>query len=163
MEPAMAVCAGLAAVALSLGAVGSVPAAARRIGAICVPVPVRPVAAFALVVTLMSVACRPRSAAATVAPPVVRLAEQADVERYPETAPAPPSATDAGSAPATYVVRPGDSLWRIAERVLADRHGNPSSADIARFWPDIYDANIDLIGANPDLILPGQHLHIPEA
>ena len=159
----MAVCAGLAAVALSLGAVGSLPAAARRIGAICVPLPTRPVAAIVLMVTLLSMACRSRSAAATVSPPVVRLAEQADVERHRETAPAPPSATAAGSTPATYVVRPGDSLWRIAERALADRYGNPSSADIARFWPDIYDANRDLIGSNPNLILPGQHLHIPEA
>jgi nucleoid-associated protein YgaU len=85
------------------------------------------------------------------------------------------AATQGGAAPPTRsfetdlrghtcVVRTGDSLWRIAERTLADRgNGMVTSADIAQFWPVIYEANRALIGDDPNLILPGQTLEIPEA
>ncbi|HXV75518.1 MAG TPA: DUF4398 domain-containing protein [Candidatus Polarisedimenticolaceae bacterium] len=54
--------------------------------------------------------------------------------------------------PPTYVVEPGNSLWRIAgmQRI----YDNPG------FWPIIHDANSGKI-ANPDLIYPGQELTIP--
>lgn len=55
-------------------------------------------------------------------------------------------------------VRPGDSLWSIAEGVLGPE------ADVARLvdhWHRTYAANRDVIGADPDLILPGQHLSLP--
>jgi nucleoid-associated protein YgaU len=51
----------------------------------------------------------------------------------------------------TYTVRPGDNLSRIAKEVYGD----------ASRWKDIYEANKSLIGANPDLIKPGQVLTIP--
>ncbi|MFV9673546.1 MAG: LysM peptidoglycan-binding domain-containing protein, partial [Acidimicrobiia bacterium] len=64
---------------------------------------------------------------------------------------------------ATYTVEPGDSLWRIAALVLrSGGAGEPSSAEIARFWPAIYEANRTLVGDNPNLIFPGQRLLIPE-
>ena len=67
------------------------------------------------------------------------------------------------SKTAAYVVEPGDSLWRIAGFILrSNSDGDPSSADIARFWPTIYAANRALIGDNPNLIFPGQRLLIPE-
>jgi LysM repeat protein len=50
-----------------------------------------------------------------------------------------------------HVVKPGDSLWKIAQQLLGD--GNK--------WPKIYDANKAAIGANPDLIRPGLRLTIP--
>lgn len=59
----------------------------------------------------------------------------------PEVAPA---------APATYTVAKGDSLSKIAKKVL----GN------ANRWREIFDANRDQID-NPDLIQPGQVLKIP--
>lgn len=166
----MALCAGLAAITLSLGAIGTLPAAVRRLGAIRVGLPARPIAVVVLLASLVAVTSRPRSVGATVAPPVVRLSEQADAAHDPPTslAPtvstAPESISGAGSAVATYVVRPGDSLWRIAERALGKRDdGGPTSGEIARFWPRIYAANRALIGSNPNLIFPGQHLEIPEA
>ncbi len=51
----------------------------------------------------------------------------------------------------TYVVQAGDSLWAIAVRA----YGNGLR------WPSIYDANKQVIGNNPNLIHPGQVLHIP--
>ncbi|NNG36671.1 LysM peptidoglycan-binding domain-containing protein [Nakamurella aerolata] len=58
------------------------------------------------------------------------------------------------------IVRPGDSLWSIAERVLgADGGSDPAAVDAC--WREWYRANRALIGADPDLILPGQHLKPP--
>ncbi len=50
-----------------------------------------------------------------------------------------------------YVVHAGDSLWEIAVRAYG------SGAE----WPKIYQANMQTIGKNPNLIFPGQVLHIP--
>jgi LysM repeat protein len=51
-----------------------------------------------------------------------------------------------------YVVKSGDSLGKIAKEVYGD----------AGRWKEIYEANKDTI-KNPDVIHPGQELHIPEA
>jgi hypothetical protein len=57
----------------------------------------------------------------------------------------------------TVVVRPGDSLWRIARRVLpADTTQTTVAAAVTR----LYAANRRTIGDDPDLLLPGQHLEI---
>ena len=50
----------------------------------------------------------------------------------------------------TYTVKPGDTLWGIAERFLGK--GNR--------WREIYYANRAIIGANPNIIRPGQKLTI---
>jgi len=50
----------------------------------------------------------------------------------------------------TYVVKPGDSLSKIAQHV----YGNMND------WRKIYDANRDII-KDPDLIHPGQTLRLP--
>jgi hypothetical protein len=50
-----------------------------------------------------------------------------------------------------YVVRPGDSLWSIAE--LRYTHGKQ--------WRRIYEENRETIGDDPNLILPGMRLTIP--
>lgn len=49
-----------------------------------------------------------------------------------------------------YTVKPGDTLWGIAERFL----GKGSR------WREIYYANQAIIGANPNIIHPGQKLTI---
>ncbi|HWS86763.1 MAG TPA: LysM peptidoglycan-binding domain-containing protein [Pyrinomonadaceae bacterium] len=49
----------------------------------------------------------------------------------------------------TYTVESGDTLSAIGQR-----HG------VA--WREIYEANKDVIGDNPDLIKPGQKLRIPK-
>ncbi len=53
----------------------------------------------------------------------------------------------------TYTVRPGDSLSKIAKALMGD----------AKKWRALYEANKEVVGANPDLISPGQILKIPKA
>ncbi len=60
--------------------------------------------------------------------------------------------------PATYVVRPGDSLWVIAARQLGP---GASDAQIAAEWPRWYRANRAVIGSNPSLLLVGTRLAVP--
>lgn len=67
---------------------------------------------------------------------------------YPDRAVAAPHATArAGSV----VVRPGDSLWRIADRELG----------AGTRWPELYALNRDAIGPDPDLIQPALRLRLP--
>ena len=58
----------------------------------------------------------------------------------------------------TYVVRPGDSLWRIARANLG---GSPSNARVAGEVQRLWDLNGVAIGTgNPDLIYTGQRLKL---
>jgi nucleoid-associated protein YgaU len=50
-----------------------------------------------------------------------------------------------------YTVQKGDSLSKIAKAQYGDM----------KRWKDIYEANRDRIGDNPDLIQPGWELRIP--
>jgi resuscitation-promoting factor RpfA len=54
-----------------------------------------------------------------------------------------------GDTDGTHLVRPGDTLWSIAEHDHV--HGG---------WPTLYAANRTTVGDDPDLILPGQVLHL---
>jgi nucleoid-associated protein YgaU len=56
------------------------------------------------------------------------------------------------------VVRRGDSLWDIAARHLGP---DASAADVAAEWPRWHHANRAVIGADPDLLIPGQRLVPP--
>jgi nucleoid-associated protein YgaU len=66
------------------------------------------------------------------------------------------------------VVRSGDTLWDVAARHLAAQRprrsgtGPPSVADIAVEWPRWYALNRHIIGPDPDLLLPGQRLLVPD-
>ncbi len=57
--------------------------------------------------------------------------------------------------PDAYVVRPGDSLWSIA------RSFPVPSTSVDRRWRAIWNANRDVVGDDPDLIIPGQALRLP--
>lgn len=74
---------------------------------------------------------------------------------------AAPPGRQPGAAPVgDVVVAPGDSLWRIAEQHL------PPDADAGRVaaeWPRWWSANRAVVGDDPDLLLPGQHLRTPVA
>lgn len=50
-----------------------------------------------------------------------------------------------------YIVKPGDNLWNISKDLMG---GGDK-------WGQLYQANHDVIGANPRLIFPGQELNIP--
>ena len=163
----MALCAGIAIVTLTLGAAGSLPAAARRLGAVDIPIPIRPIAAVLVMVSVIAAPIRPKAASATVAPPIVRLADAADVGGVEPATPSSAATHQTADQPdrpdTPYIVKPGDCLWRIAREILSARGGTePSSAEIARFWLAIYEANRSLIGDDPNLIHPGQPLQIPE-
>jgi Tfp pilus assembly protein FimV len=56
----------------------------------------------------------------------------------------------AARPPAEIVVRRGDSLSGIAARYRIE-------------WPGLYEANRAVIGQNPNLLNPGEHLRIPSA
>ena len=66
------------------------------------------------------------------------------------TAPSDSSSDSSKEPGQTYVVKPGDSLSKIAQQV----YGNMND------WRKIYDANRDII-KDPDLIHPGQTLRLP--
>lgn len=53
--------------------------------------------------------------------------------------------------PGTYTVKKGDSLWKISKQM----YGNGAN------WNQIYSANKNVVGKNPNLIYPGQKLVIP--
>ena len=66
----------------------------------------------------------------------------------------------AASTGGWITVRSGDSLWRIAGRVLGADVGN---AQIEREVVAIWDANAARIGTgDPNLIFPGQRIHLPQ-
>lgn len=67
-----------------------------------------------------------------------------------------PGRTDASGR---AVVRSGDSLWSLAAEQLGPL---ATDAEIAAHWPRWYERNRDVIGADPDLILPGQIFAVPE-
>jgi nucleoid-associated protein YgaU len=89
----------------------------------------------------------------------------------PTTAATGPSAPPAASglpdwpvAPAAgeHVVVRGDCLWRIAEtRLVADAGHSPSTAEVAAAVHAWWQANADVIGPDPDRLLPGQVLRPP--
>lgn len=64
-----------------------------------------------------------------------------------------------GAAAGRHVVAPGESLWSITARLLAD---GADDAAIARAWPALYRANAETIGPDPWLIRPGTSLVVPE-
>lgn len=75
------------------------------------------------------------------------------------TAPGQP-VTDTRQASSVRVVtvRAGDSLWQIASGALPR---GATDARIDDLWHQIHALNRDTVGADPDLILPGQRLRVP--
>lgn len=60
------------------------------------------------------------------------------------------------------VVRPGDTLWGLAETALRGAGTpEPAAAQVATAWPAWWAANRDVIGEEPDLLLPGTVLRPP--
>lgn len=76
-------------------------------------------------------------------------------EPPPAEAPGDPSACPSGGAPAPYDVVEGDTLWGLAERSLL---GSGTNAEIDAGWRQLYALNREVVGADPDLLLPGQRL-----
>lgn len=64
---------------------------------------------------------------------------------------------EATAAQQTVTIRPGDTLWSIAQTLRPDS----DDAHITRVWQAIHRANADAI-PNPSLIYPGVQLSIPQ-
>ena len=79
-----------------------------------------------------------------------------------QAAPAVHLVTGTGSRSGTpddeVVVRRGDTLWHLAARALGP---SAAAAEIAAEWPRWWRANRDVIGADPDLLVPGTRLRAP--
>ncbi|GAB6936612.1 LysM peptidoglycan-binding domain-containing protein [Isoptericola variabilis] len=105
------------------------------------------------------------AAAPPAAPAVEHQDEAADDVPVEELAAAPVSrqAAEADAAAVTdddgtRVVLRGDTLWDIAARSLG---GSPTDAEVLREVTRWHAENRDVIGADPDLLLPGQILRAP--
>ncbi|MFE5341165.1 LysM peptidoglycan-binding domain-containing protein [Isoptericola sp. NPDC056578] len=68
------------------------------------------------------------------------------------------AAQDADDDEPVRVVLRGDTLWGIATEALG---GSPTDAEILREVTRWHTENRDVIGADPDHLLPGQILHAP--
>jgi len=72
----------------------------------------------------------------------LRTVRQDIVNPAPAPTPEPPAPTPAGNV---YIVQPGDTLSEIGDALGMN-------------WVDLYEANRDVVGDNPNLIHPGQEL-----
>jgi hypothetical protein len=67
------------------------------------------------------------------------------------------------AAPLTWLVRPGDHLWKIAGEhltIVLDR--TPTESEHARYWVEVIDAAKPVIrSGDPDLIYPGEQIPLP--
>lgn len=68
-------------------------------------------------------------------------------------------ATTAPQSNSTYIVKSGDSLWKIAENHMTKN--DPSVSEIDTAWRELWQRNRDVIGDNPSLIYVGQELVLP--
>ena len=76
--------------------------------------------------------------------------QQTETERVMEQRRGERGGQDSSST-RTYIVKSGDTLSDIAQSEMGD----------AKRWPELYEANKDAVGKNPDLIHPGLELKIP--
>jgi nucleoid-associated protein YgaU len=174
---------GWTAMALAVTALGSVPGSVGRratdAAVRLVPAATRRAARFVLGLAVVAGPVGTASAASAAQPPtrvvatVDRPSTVSDVLLLPDVgrprrsgSVGPAADTDAGGIGShrqpqtTVVVRPGDCLWTIAARFLGP---DTSDAEIAAEWPRWYALNRHVIGADPDLLLPGTSLRTPIA
>ena len=152
------------AVGLLLAAAGALPglpgAVARGVARLLVPERLRTAAAIALGLG-MAVAGPAAAAPSSPSGAPDRPAQVAGPPGPPDWPIDDPAAQPATAA-ADHVVVPGDCLWRIAaDRLEEDTGTSPTDAATARSVAAWWAANTDVIGADPDLIHPGQVLHAP--
>lgn len=75
----------------------------------------------------------------------------------------PTAPAEEPAAASAWTVEPGESLWSIAEELVAERLGRPpTDAEVDGPWRQLVDANRDrLVGGDPDRLFPGQVLVLP--
>ena len=75
---------------------------------------------------------------------------------YAPVAAPPPRSPVAAPPPPAWVVRHGDSMWKVAEAVVASHGG--SGPEVGRYWMALVRDNPR---PDPDLVYPGQVLDLP--
>lgn len=101
---------------------------------------------------------RPPTAAEPAARPT--LVGSSAASRPPPRRPVQRRREKAAPVAGVHVVVSGDTLWDIAVTTLPP---GATSEHVARRWREIYAANRSVIGPDPDLIRPDQHLRLPDA
>lgn len=76
-------------------------------------------------------------------------------------APMPAGGGTTTTSPHTVIVRSGDSLWSITDDLLGP--GTTAAAQVSTSWPLLHEANHEVIGADPDLLIPGMELTVPHS
>ncbi|MGY1721932.1 hypothetical protein [Blastococcus sp. SYSU DS0533] len=157
--------------ALATGALrGVLPSGARRAAALLLGLGlgIAPPLAGAVVAGLpaatAAAADEARAAPPTPVPPAVPDWPAAAAAPARDGAADPVAVPDWPPAPADgeHVVLRGECLWRIAEDHLARTRGRaPSDAEVATAVTAWWQANAEVIGPDPDLLLPGQVLRPP--
>ena len=74
----------------------------------------------------------------------------------PDAAPAPP--------PSSWTVEAGESFWSIASEAVAPAGDEPNDRQVIGYWRRLVQANHGrlLDPGNPDLLVPGQELLLPD-
>jgi hypothetical protein len=70
----------------------------------------------------------------------------------------------AAALPSSWIVAAGDSFWSIAAETVSPAGGEPSDDEVLAYWRHLVDANRSLLldPGNPDLLVPGQELVLPD-
>ena len=131
-----------------------VPAPGRSAIGVSAPSPGAPSATLPAPVLPSS----PSSPSSPSRPPAHPPARHPSPPSSPSPPPPPPQSPPPAGSGQQVLVRPGDSLWRIAAQHLPP---DAPPAAIARAWPRWYATNRAVIGADPNRIMPGQELHAP--
>lgn len=76
-----------------------------------------------------------------------------------QTFAATPHVVEETAPPREHIVSEGECLWSITRDLLGP---DADEQHIAASWPRLYESNVATIGSDPDLILPGHVLIIPE-
>ena len=77
----------------------------------------------------------------------------------------PDQPTGTTTEQASWTVRPGDHLWRIADVVLALHHGERADDAAVQSYVErlvVENQDVLVVPDDPDLVLPGQALRLPE-
>lgn len=161
---------GWLGLAVAIGLAGRLPGVAGRVARVLatlvLPRVLRQTAALALGVGLVTAGGSAAADPGPVRPPVSGAAVDWPIQ--PPSAPAPPNVPPpvCGGPPVgdpidgVVVVEAGDTLWAIAAG-----HRSPGSTpdQIVAAVTEWYETNRAVIGADPDLIYPGQRLMPPRA
>ena len=97
---------------------------------------------------------------------VVRTAAPTPTKAPPVKVATPPAAgSQQGGTVAkkayTFRVARGDTLWNLTKQALSDTGRSTSNANIVIYVQKFYGHNTEVIGSDPDFIVPGQRLSWP--